>query len=219
VSQAGETKDFILESCISPKTWKELVKITRKSDPTLAVHLRELRRDELLQKQDDMYVTTDKGVSKLKSTGSRIARYVLPANLMLQGIIKDRSFKDRIYRMFPELGARGLLGKSTKAYYDAIAEAVVSSVNILLPKTAEVDEKLFLKINEVIGEMMKKEAFVEKGKFSLTVSVDFPAELDLRIRKETDPAIREQLIENRQMIIDQTMKSWSTLFNSKGLLA
>jgi len=121
--------------------------------------------------------------------------------------------------MFAELGAKGMLGKRTKAYYDAITDAVVSSINILLPKSVEVDEKLILKINEVVGELMKRGAFMEKGKLTLTVSVDFPSELDMRTRKESDPVIRQKLVENRNMIIDSTTKNWGDLFNSKGLLA
>jgi len=124
-----------------------------------------------------------------------------------------------VRRMFAELGAKGMLGKRTKAYYDAITDAVVSSINILLPKSVEVDEKLILKINEVVGELMKRGAFMEKGKLTLTVSVDFPSELDMRTRKESDPVIRQKLVENRNMIIDSTTKNWGDLFNSKGLLA
>jgi hypothetical protein len=217
MSLPWETKTTILESCIKPKAWKQLLEITGKSDPTLAVHLRELTNDELLVKQGGLYTTTDKGISKLKAP-SRMINYVLPANLMLKGIVMNRNFKDRINRLFPELGARGLLGKDTKAYFDAVADAVVSSVNVLLPKSVEVDERLFLKINEVVGELLKKEAGLTKGKISITINVDFPSELDIRTRKEADPAIRQKLMENREMIIDRTIEHWDSLFNSKGLL-
>lgn len=82
-----------------------------------------------------------------------------------------------------------------------------------------IDNKMFKLVNDLIGYLIKQGGMVEKGNLTINISVDFPKELDIRIRKENNQKIKEQLIQNREMIIDRTVPNWSRLFSKAGLLA
>jgi len=218
----SETKISILSSCIiAPKSWSELSKITNVSDPTLTDHLKRLTSDKLLQRSPDdgLYYTTKEGLEKLKELPFADYRNIIPAKLMLAGVRKNLNNSDRLIRMFAELSARGLLGKEVESYYRTIADAVISSIGIQTHTEVKIDKRIYELVNELIGHVLKQGGMVEKGKLTITISVDFPKELDMRIRDESDPNIKQQLISNRDMIIDRTVANWSRLFSKNGLLA
>jgi hypothetical protein len=221
MERIGDTKLLILESCIRPKSWSELSKIINRSDPTLTDHLKRLTGDRLLARDHSsgLYSTTEQGINTLREVPSAYFKNIVPANLMLAGIEKNLNSSDRLYRIFAELTTRGLLGKDAEAYYKAIAEAVISSVTIQTQSKANIDNKMFKLVNDLIGYLIKQGGMIEKGKLTINISVDFPKELDIRTRNESNPKIKEQLIQNRDMIINRTVPNWNRLFSKAGLLA
>jgi|GEM_PF-4965271 len=217
----SDTKLLILESCIRPKTWSQLSHIVERSDPTLTDHLKRLTSQRLLDHDgaSGLYSTTEQGINKLRQVPSAYFKTVVPAQLMLAGIKKNLNSRDRLERVFAELTVRGLLGKDAETFYRTVAEAVIDSVTIQTQAKVNVDEKMFKLANDLIGYVLKQGGMIEKGKLSITISVDFPKELDIKIRKEVNPNVKERLIQDSDMIIDRTVQNWSRLFSKAGLLA
>ena len=217
----SDTKLLILESCIRPRTWSELSRIVNLADPTLTDHLKRLTGDKFLvhDKASKLYTTTEDGINKLRETPSAYFKNIVPANLMLAGVQKNLNSSDRLHRIFAELTVRGLFGKDAESYYRTIAQAVIDSVTIQTQTKVTIDEKMFKLVNDLVGYVLKQGGMVEKGKISITISIDFPKELDIKTRSENKAKIREELIQNRDMIIDRTVSNWSHLFSKAGLLA
>ncbi|MFY3741919.1 MAG: DNA-binding transcriptional ArsR family regulator [Candidatus Nitrosomirales archaeon] len=216
----GETKEVILESCINPKSWSELIQITSKSEPTLMVHLKDLQDLKLIGKREDgLYETTEDGLEILKLVPSvrpinskdypRVERW----NTILFGLGKDLNLTEKIATWFPSLVARGYGHKEYSAFAKAIAEALRSSVVLWSPAAVEIDFDIFRQINRIAGEIIEnRKAVTAKGKVRLIIDVDFPRALDMRIREEKDPKIKAELLKNRDRIIDDVIKRWHKLF-------
>jgi hypothetical protein len=216
----GETKVVILESCITPKSWTDLVKETGKTEPTLMVHLNDLQDKNLITKTEQgFYQTTDSGIEivslnpnmRAPPPANRVA--IEAINIINSGLGKDYDLTEKLAAQFPVLVLKGYAKKNLGAFVNAIAEAVRSSVIMWVPaKEVELDRKLFQEINHLVAKVMKKKAVIAEGKVRIIIDVDFPKALDMRIRNEKDPDVKQTLIENRQRIIEDVVANWSNLF-------
>lgn len=215
----GETKSAILESCITPKSWSELVKATEKTEPTLMVHLNDLQDKELIAKTTEgTYQTTDAGIRIVNLTPS--VRTPVPENkvsieainIISSGLGKKYDLTEKLAAQFPVLVLKGYAKKNLGAFVNAIGQAVRSSVTMWVPAKVEIDKHLFEEINHLVAQMIKKNAVISDGKVRIIIDVDFPKALDLRIRNEKEPDVRETLIQNRDRIIKDVVSNWDGLF-------
>ena len=218
----GETKAAILESCINPKTWSEIVKITGKTEPTIMVHLNDLKDDGLLENTKGMYQTTEEGLQFLKlvpnfrPVGSKDHPYTELLNVRAMGIGKVKSNWKELVGDFilPGLVARGIIDKDLGAYYKAISDALRMAVTIWLPKKVDIDEQKFKIVNDVVHQAIKNNAtLTPDGKVRIIIEVDYAKALDMMIREEKNPKAKEMLIKNRERIISGILAHWDDLFD------
>ena len=220
----GDTKVTILESCINPRSWSELVRITSKSEPTLMVHLNDLQNEQLIQKTSEgFYVTTDAGLTRIDLIPN--TREVVPNhrvgieahNVLQAGLGRKYDVVERFAGILPILDylvLRGYAKKKMGAFVNAIGEAVRYSVTTWVPGKVEIDKYLSEEINHIVQKMINQKAVISDGKLRIIIDVDFPMALDRRIRTETDPEIKKALIENRDKIIKDVWSHWESLFDT-----
>ena len=218
----GDTKVTILESCINPRSWSELVRITSKTEPTLMVHLNDLREENLIQKNNDgSYVTTDAGLTRIEmipNTRGPIPdhKFGIEAHNILQyGLGKKYDVVERFAAFLPILDylvLRGYAKKKLGAFVNAVGEAARYSVTTWVPGKVNIDIHLSEEINRIVQKMINQKAVISDGKLRIIIDVDFPKALDKRIRNETDPEIKKALIDNRDKIIKDVVSNWESLF-------
>lgn len=215
----GETKSTILESCITPKSWSELVKITGKTEPTLMVHLNDLQDKNLIAKTDQgFYETTDSGktfvdlIPNIRPTGDERRVYLEAINVLILSLGKEYNLSEKLAAQVPALVVRGYAKKDLGAFANAVGQALRKSVTLWLPTKMDIDPKLFEEINQFVAKMIKKKAVISEGKIRIVIDVDFPKALDMRIREERDPKIKQTLIDNRDKIIRDVVAHWDDLF-------
>lgn len=218
----GETKATILESCINPKSWTEIVKITGKTEPTIMVHLNDLKDEGLIVNQDGLYKTTDEGLEFLKLVpnfrpiGAKDRPFLEAVNVRALGIGKIKSnWKELVGDLVgPGLVARGYIDKDLGEYYKAIADALRISVAIWLPKKVEIDREMFKIVNDVVHQAIENKAtLTPDGKVRIIIDVDFARALDMMIREENNVKAKELLIKNREKIIKGILANWNELFD------
>ncbi|HEV8387908.1 MAG TPA: hypothetical protein VGQ03_09830, partial [Nitrososphaera sp.] len=193
----------------------------KKAEPTLMVHLKDLKRSDLIEKKSDgSYQTTDKGIELLqlipnvRPTTARHEPFIEPRRMIEMGLAGAPKWINLTGAFIGEVIARGIPSKDDAAYYMAIGEALRGSVMIWLPTKIDVDKDLFFKINQVVDSVIDKKATIsEDGKLRIMIDVDFPRALDLRIREEKNVKVRERLIQNREKIIKDVVKNWESIFN------
>ncbi|UVS69806.1 hypothetical protein [Nitrososphaera viennensis] len=215
----GETKATILESCVIPKSWSELVKITGKTEPTLMVHLNDLQGKELIAKTDQgFYETTEAGkqfvelVPNIRPVDDARKRHLEAINVLLMSLGKKYTLEEKLAAQVPALVVRGYVKKDLGAFANAVGQALRSSVTLWLPTKMDIDPKLLEEIAELVAKMIKKKAVMSDGKIRIVIEVDFPKALDMRIREEKDPKIKQTLIDNRDKIIKDVVDHWDDLF-------
>jgi hypothetical protein len=213
----GETKQIILESCLTPKNWAELLAITNKVSSTLSVHVADLIKTDLLDKdKNHFYSTTQKGIEILK-----LVPYVrsspegkTPPELinMVHIGLRPTTFTLK-EKLILELG--GLIGvkheKSLKRIYEDSVKAIEQAITLWLPKGLEPDKTMYKEVNRLIGLHTKKNPKLMNDKLTILIEFDLPKALDNVIRDEDNEEIKNRLIENRDKILMKLHKHWHRL--------
>ncbi|MDE1830263.1 MAG: hypothetical protein KGI25_08070 [Thaumarchaeota archaeon] len=218
IDRVGETKIQILQSCITPKHWSELVEITKKAEPTLLVHVNDLMKMRLLEKNENerTYLTTEKGMEflKLEPHVRSIQKGIDKTyyRLINRGIeLGHLSLKEKLE--FQILGADGLrLDKSLKKVYDDAVLAIRQAVTVWIPKGFSPDKETYEMINKLIGKYTKMQPDPKLEKITMIIEFDLATALDLVIRDEKDDAVKERLEKDKDMIIKRIYKNWHRLF-------
>lgn len=213
VNKVGDTKKQILESCLTPKRWTDLVSITGKSEPTLLVHVTDLIKMRLLEKNDEEreYITTEKGVDFLKlepHIRAKQGRSPEIMNMAKRGIkLGKMSLREQIE--FNLLGRDGLrLDKNLGAVYLSAEKAIRESVIIWSPKGVDVDKSVYEMVNRLIGKFTKSNPDPKSGKMTITIEFDLTTAFDMVIREEKDGILRKRLEENKDEILTKLYKNW-----------
>ena len=215
LKKVGETKILILRSCVKPKRWTELVKLTARSEPTMKVHLDDLYKMELLDKKNGKYQTTEKGINHLhliphfreRAPKGKISSEVL--DMAHLGIMPGFSLKEKLEVYF----APGIFLESEKnelrQFYENIARAMRDSVTVWLPKDVKPDKDLNEAVNKIIASHIKlASSKVQKGKFRIMIDFDLPLALDYAIREDKNEYIKKRLIDNREKILEELYDNW-----------
>lgn len=219
VGRVGETKVQILQSCITPKHWSDLVGITKKAEPTLLVHVNDLIKMRLLEKNDEnrTYSTTDKGLEFLK-----LEPYVRPSSqkgipleiikMVQRGIrLGQLTFKEEV--LFSLLGVTGIEhDKNLKPIYENVAHAMRDAITLWLPQGLEPDKVMYREVNRLIGLYTKKRQDYHDGKVTIIIEFDLPTALDRIIREEKNDEIRNRLENDREQILKKIYKNWHRMF-------
>lgn len=218
VEKIGETKQQILESCITPKRWSDLKEITKKSDPTLLTHVNDLIQMRLLVKDEEVknYRTTEHGMKFLSHIPHirTLPQGKIPYELVkvIQKGIKlgHLSYRENLEQDFLGLQAF-FVDKNFKKYYEPIIQAIRESVTFWTPEGITPDKEMYKEVNKLIGHYTKdyKES---STKISMIVEFDFATALDTVIRDEKDDLIKKRLEENRDLIIKQVHANWHRIY-------
>jgi len=212
----GETKMIILRSCIIPKSWTELTKLTDTSDPTMKTHIDDLTRDDLLEKISGKYETTDKGIEEIHLQPHIQAppkKGKLPYevyNMVQRGISPGLSKKEKLeMSIAPGIFVNFGVDKSLRKVLDNFAKAIRNSVTVWIPEGQKIDKNIFKLVNKIIENQIKNTlGKEEKGKFRIMIDFDLPLALDYAIKEEADDQIKQRLIENREKILNELYKNW-----------
>lgn len=207
---------IILRSCIIPKSWSELTKLTEISDPTIKTHIDDLTRDNLLEKISGKYSTTDEGIKMIHlqpHTQDMPKKGKLPYetyNMVQQGISLGLSKKEKLEISFaPGIFVNYGLDKSLRKFLDNLAKSVRNSVTVWLPEGQKTDKDIWKLVNKIIANQIKNTLETEKkGKFRIMIDFDLPIALDYAIREENDEEIKKRLIDNRETILNSLYKNW-----------
>lgn len=217
----GETKHQILEVCLTPKHWSELRDITKKSEPTLLVHVNDLIKMKYLNKNDDKktYQTSEHGVQFLEliphvrpfPEGKKTYELV---KMVQKGIkLGSLSFKENI-----EIDLLGVpaveFDRKLRKVYDNVTHAIRDSVTVWLPSGMEPDKEMYREINRLIGLYTKKHK-EHSGKITMMIEFDLPTALDMTIRAEDDDEVRQRLEKDKEIIINRVYKNWWKIFNQR----
>jgi len=213
----GDTKAVILEQCIIPKSWTELVKATKKTEPTLMVHLNDLRDQQLIEKTSDgLYLTTENGVrvSFIPNMRTEIPKHKIgieASNILIHSLGKNYNFLEKLSAQFPALVLRGIAKKDLGSYINAVGKAVRDSMIVWAPAEIEINKHVSEEINHLVAQAIKK-GDITDGRIRIIIDVDLPKSLDMVIRREINPEIKKMLIENRDKIIADMVANWEDLF-------
>lgn len=216
----GDTKRIILESCLTPKHWSDLKEVTKKSEPTLLVHVNDLIQMRFISKneEDKTYQTTEQGVKFLA-----LVPHVRPlpqagkypyelVKVIGKGIkLGHLSLKEHLEQEILGLQAFSL-DRNFKKYYEAVVYAIRNAVTLWTPEGIEPDKNMYKEVNKLIGLYTKKHK-EESSKITMVIEFDFATSLDMVIREEKDEIIKKRLEENRDLIIKQVHASWHKIFN------
>jgi hypothetical protein len=217
----GETKRQILESCLTPKRWSELIDIIKKSEPTLLVHVNDLIKMKYLNKDDSekTYQTSENGVKFLEliphvrsfPEGKKTYEFVK----MVQRGIKLGSFSLKENIEVQLLGTPAVEhDKKLKTVYDNVIRAIRDSVTVWLPDGMEPDKDMYREVNRLIGIYTKKHK-ENTGKVTMMIEFDLPTALDMAIRAEENQEVRERMEKDREIIINRIYKNWHSIFNQR----
>lgn len=218
IDRVGDTKRQILESCLTYKHWSELVDVTKKSEPTLLVHVNDLMKMRLLDKDEEnrTYVTTEKGVAFLKlEPHVRDAQKRKPKEyfrLVNRGIeLGHLTLKEKIELQL--LGPDGLrLDKTLKKVYEDVLQAIRQAVIIWMPQGFMPDKSTYEIINKLIGKYTKIQPDPKLEKITMIIEFDIPTALDMVIRDEKDEKVKQRLERDKEEIIKRIYKSWHSIF-------
>jgi len=184
---------------------------------TLSVHITDLIRDGLLERNDNReYVTSKQGNENLKlmpyvrisPEGKTSKEFVRMIQIGLKPI--PLTFKENLKF---ELG--GMIGvthdKTLKKIYEDIAKTIQQSVTLWLPKDLEPDKAMYREVNRLIGLHIKQNSELINKKLTILIEFDLNKALDFVIREETDEDVKERLKKNRQKILSKIYKQWKRL--------
>lgn len=218
IDRVGDTKIQILQSCIIPKHWSELVDITKKSEPTLLVHVNDLMKMRLLEKKEEnrTYLTTEKGIEFLKLEPH--VRTVQKGTdktyfrLIGRGIeLGHLTLKEKLELQI--LGIDGMrLDRTLKRVYEDTVLAIRQAVTIWIPKGFSPDKETFEIINKMIGKYTKTQLDPKSEKITMIIEFDLPTALDMVIRDEQDEKVKQRLEKDKDMIIRRIYKNWHRIF-------
>jgi len=219
VERIGETKRQILELCLTPKHWSELKDITKKSEPTLLVHVNDLMQMKYLNKSEDekTYQTTENGVKFLE-----LIPHVRPfpqgkltyelVKLVQKGIkLGHLSLKENLE--FLLLGVHGVeFDKNLRKVYEDVIRAIRESVTLWLPAGLEPDKSMYKEVNRLVGIYTKSHK-EQSDKVTIVIEFDLPTALDKVIRMEEDEVVRKRIEQDRDIILNRIYKNWHRIFN------
>ncbi|MCA9819884.1 MAG: hypothetical protein KC440_03775 [Nitrosarchaeum sp.] len=221
VENIGETKQLILKSCVTPKTWAELLETTGKVSSTLSVHVTNLIDDGFLERTTErLYITTEKGIEL-----SRLVRYVktTPEGKLSPELINmvhiglrptNLSLKENLKL---ELG--GLIGikhdETLKKIYNNVAKTVQQSVTLWVPKGLEPDKSTHKAIHRLVKLYTKQNPQSLDKKMTIVIEFDIPTALDEVIREEENDEVKTRLIENKEKLLKKLYKNWHRIYSPK----
>lgn len=212
--RVGQTKIQILESCLTPKSWGELKSIIKKSEPTLLVHINDLNKMRLLEKNenDRKYLTTEHGIDFLKlqpHMKSTLDKRPKEIRKMVQRGIKLGNLTLKEKFKFELFGLDAIrYDKYLNKTYKNVAKAIQQSVTIWLPNGIIPDKKIYDAVTGLIALCSKSNKEIINDKMTITIEVDFKTAFDLILREEQDEEIKKRLMANRDKIIEQVTHNW-----------
>jgi DNA-binding transcriptional ArsR family regulator len=218
LERVGDTKIQVLQSCITPKHWSEIVEIIKKSEPTLLVHINDLMKMRLLDKNEETrtYLTTEKGVEFLKlEPHVRDVQKGKPKEyfrLINRGVqLGHLSLREKF--LLQALGADTVnLDKNLKKVYEDASRAMLQAVTVWLPHGFEPDKTTYRIINKLIGEYTKTQSDPKLEKMTMIIEFDLPTAIDMIIRDEKDEKIKQRLEQEKDEIIKRIYKNWHRIF-------
>jgi len=217
----GETKMQILQACITPKGWSELMDLTKKAQATLSVHVNTLEKEMGLlsyDKEKHSYTTTEKGVEFLELAPNRRP---LPQNgkpyeikkIVGRGIeLGEFSLKEKV--LYQTLGLVEVeRNPKLNGVYVDVAKAIREAVTLWLPQGLEPDKTMYAEVNRLVGLHTKKNFDYKNGKITMIIEYDLPTALEKVIREENNDEIRKHLEKNREIILRRVHRNWYNIFN------
>ncbi len=215
----SNTKLQILRMCIKTKTWTDIIEQTGYSKPTIKSHIDKLMLESLLEKTDNGYRTTSKGIEQISLRPNRrdyASQEKIPSEvheMISDAIFPGLTLTEKLSGMFAEglFRNKGMI-KKVRLYLDDLSKIMRDSVVVWLPPNIKFEKDAYKIVNQLISKQIKiVEKFEDKGRMTIIIDFDLPLAFDNVINNEEDHEIKQKLTENRDEILETLYKNWSKL--------